>query len=152
MDHPELFWGVIASMLVGNAMLVVLNVPLIRIFVMLLRVPASLMAPCILLFCVIGAFSINNSLFDVAVVIACGFLAYGLRKSGFDLAPLLLAFLLGSLLEENLRQGLILGFGNPVVFFTSGISLAFLIVAGLTLLLPAMRRLWWVRQVQQSKA
>jgi putative tricarboxylic transport membrane protein len=151
-DHPELFWGVIASMLVGNAMLVVLNVPLIRIFVMLLRVPASLMAPCILLFCVIGAFSINNSLFDVTVVIACGFLAYGLRKSGFDLAPLLLAFLLGSLLEENLRQGLILGFGNPVVFFTSGISLAFLIVAGLTLLLPAMHRLWWVRQVQQSKA
>jgi putative tricarboxylic transport membrane protein len=128
-------------MLLGNAMLIVLNVPLIRVFVMLLRVPPWLMAPCILLFCVIGAFSINNSLFDVSVVIASGFVAYGLRKSGFDLAPLLLAFLLGSLLEENLRQGMILGFGSPVVFFTSPISLAFLVVASLTLLLPAVRQI-----------
>lgn len=138
-DHPELFWGVVASMLIGNAMLIVLNVPLIRIFVMLLRVPTSLMIPSILLFCVIGSFSINNSYFDVVVVIACGFLAYGLRKSGFDLAPLLLAFLLGSLLEANLRQGMILGFGSPIVFFTSPISLAFLAVATLTLVLPALR-------------
>lgn len=140
-DHPELFWGVVASMLVANAMLIVLNVPLIRIFVMLLRIPPALMAPLILLFCVIGAFSINNSLFDVAIVIISGFIAYGLRKSGFDVAPLLLAFLLGSLLEENLRQGLILGFGSPLVFIHSPISLAFLIVAALTLLLPAARSL-----------
>jgi putative tricarboxylic transport membrane protein len=140
-DHPDLFWGVVASMLLGNAMLIVLNVPLISIFVMLLRVPTWLMAPSILLFCVIGAFSINNSLFDVGLVIASGFVAYGLRKSGFDLAPLLLAFLLGSLLEENFRQGIILGFGNPIVFFTSPISLAFLAVAALTLILPALRHI-----------
>jgi putative tricarboxylic transport membrane protein len=140
-DHPDLFWGVVASMLIGNAMLIVLNVPLIRVFVMLLRVPASMMMPCILLFCVIGSFSINNSLFDVAVVIVCGFLAYGLRKGGFDLAPLLLAFLLGSLLEANLRQGMILGFGSPVVFLTSPISFAFLAAASLTLLMPVLRHL-----------
>ena len=140
-DHPELFWGVIASMLIGNAMLIVLNVPLIRVFVLLLRIPSAMMAPSILIFCVIGAFSINNSLFDVGVVTICGFLAYGLRKSGFDLAPLLLAFLLGSLLEENLRQGLILGFGSPVLFVTSPISLAFLVIAALTLTLPLMRQL-----------
>src|SRR3546814_3252985 len=96
-------------MLIGNTMLIVLNVPLIRVFVMLLRIPPAIMAPSILVFCVIGAFSIHNSVFDVGVAILCGFLAYGLRKSGFDLAPLLLAFLLGSLLEQNLRQGLILG-------------------------------------------
>ncbi|MBO6720031.1 MAG: tripartite tricarboxylate transporter permease [Rhizobiaceae bacterium] len=144
-DHPELFWGVIASMLIGNAMLIVLNVPLIRVFVLLLRIPPAMMAPSILIFCVIGAFSIHNSLFDVGVVTICGFLAYGLRKCGFDLAPLLLAFLLGSLLEENLRQGLILGFGSPVLFVTSPISLAFLVIAALTLILPLMRHLRWQR-------
>jgi putative tricarboxylic transport membrane protein len=144
-DHPELFWGVIASMLIGNAMLIILNVPLIRVFVLLLRIPPAMMAPSILIFCVIGAFSINNSLFDVGVVTICGFLAYGLRKSGFDLAPLLLAFLLGSLLEENLRQGLILGFGSPVLFVTSPISLAFLVIAALTLVLPLMRQMRWRR-------
>jgi putative tricarboxylic transport membrane protein len=138
-DHPDLFWGVVASMLIGNAMLIVLNVPLIRIFVMLLRVPPAIMAPSILLFCVIGAFSINNSSFDVTVVIVCGFIAYVLRRSGFDLAPLLLAFLLGSLLEQNLRQGLILGYGNPVVFLASPISLAFVAAAVLTLALPLVR-------------
>lgn len=138
-DHPELFWGVVASMLVGNAMLIVLNVPLIRIFVLLLRVPASFMTPSILLFCVVGSFSINNSLFDVLVVIVCGFMAYGLRKAGFDVAPLLLSFLLGSLLEANLRQGMILGFGSPMVFLKSPISLAFLAVAALTLVLPSLR-------------
>jgi len=139
-DNPGLFWAVVASMLIGNAMLIVLNVPLIRVFVLLLRVPPAVMAPCILLFCVIGAFSINNSGFDVIVVIVCGFLAYGLRKGGFDLAPLLLAFLLGSLLEQNLRQGLILGYGSPLVFLTSPISLAFLAGAALTLALPLLRR------------
>jgi len=144
-DHPDIFWGVIASMLIGNAMLIVLNVPLIRVFVLLLRIPSAMMAPSILIFCVIGAFSINNSLFDVGVVTICGFLSYGLRKSGFDLAPLLLAFLLGSLLEENLRQGLILGFGSPVLFVTSPISLTFLVIAALTLVLPLMRQLRWRR-------
>ena len=138
-EHPELFWGVVASMLVANAMLIVLNVPLIRIFVLLLRIPPAIMAPSILLVCVIGAFSINNSSFDVMVVVVCGFLSYGLRKAGFDLAPLLLAFLLGSLLEQNLRQGLILGFGDPRIFLSSPISLSFILAAGLTLVLPLIR-------------
>ncbi len=140
-DHPDLFWGVVASMLAANAMLIVLNVPLIRVFVMLLRVPPALMTPSILLFCVIGAFSIHNSAFDVSVAIVTGFLAYGLRRSGFDLAPLLLAFVLGSMLEQNLRQGLILGLGSPLVFLRSPISLAFLSVAALTLLVPLLRPL-----------
>ncbi|KKX29411.1 tripartite tricarboxylate transporter permease [Rhizobium sp. LC145] len=140
-EHPELFWGIVASMLVGNAMLVVLNVPLIRIFVLLLRIPAAMMAPLIVLFCVIGAFSMNNSLFDVGVVIGCGVVAYGLRKAGFDLAPLLLAFLLGSLLEENLRQGLILGLGNPRIFVESPISLTVILFTVAILIAPAVRDL-----------
>jgi putative tricarboxylic transport membrane protein len=138
-DHPHLFWGVVASMLIGNAMLIVLNVPLIRIFVLLLRVPPRIMSPSILVFCVIGAFSIHNSVFDVGVVTISGIFAYGLRKSGFDLAPLLLAFLLGSLLEQNLRQGLIMGYGSLSVFVSSPISLTFLSIAGATLLLPLIR-------------
>ncbi|NTA14014.1 tripartite tricarboxylate transporter permease [Agrobacterium tumefaciens] len=140
-EHPQLFWGVVASMLVGNAMLIILNVPLIRVFVLLLRIPASVMAPLIVLFCVIGAFSINNSLFDVGVVIGCGFIAYGLRKAGFDLAPLLLAFLLGSLLEENVRQALIIGLGDPRVFAESPISLTVILFTLVVLLVPIVNRL-----------
>ncbi|MFJ1310884.1 tripartite tricarboxylate transporter permease [Agrobacterium pusense] len=139
-EHPQLFWGIVASMLVGNAMLIVLNVPLIRVFVMLLRIPQSVMAPLIVLFCVIGAFSMNNSLFDVGVVLVCGFVAYGLRKAGFDMAPLLLAFLLGSLLEENVRQGLVLGLGSPLVFAQSPISLVVMLFTAAILLLPLVKR------------
>ncbi|WP_186400811.1 tripartite tricarboxylate transporter permease [Stappia sp. P2PMeth1] len=146
-DHPHLFWGVVASMLIGNAMLIVLNVPMIRVFVLLLRVPPTIMAPCILVFCVIGAFSIHNSSFDVGVVIVCGILSYSLRKSGFDLAPLLLSFLLGSLLEQNLRQGLIMGYGSFSVFITSPISVVFLATAGVTLLMPVLR---YVKQIRDG--
>lgn len=140
-EHPQLFWGVVASMLVGNAMLIILNVPLIRVFVMLLKIPEFVMAPLIVLFCVIGAFSMNNSLFDVGVVLVCGFVAYGLRKAGFDMAPLLLAFLLGSLLEENIRQALVLGLGSPLVFAQSPISLTVLLFTAVIMLVPVVKRL-----------
>ena len=128
-------------MLVGNAMLIILNVPLIRVFVMLLKIPEFVMAPLIVLFCVIGAFSMNNSLFDVGVVLVCGFVAYGLRKAGFDMAPLLLAFLLGSLLEENIRQALVLGLGSPLVFAQSPISLTVLLFTAVIMLVPVVKRL-----------
>lgn len=140
-EHPQLFWGIVASMLIGNAMLIILNVPLIRVFVLLLKIPQTLMAPLIVLFCVIGAFSMNNSMFDVGVVIGCGVVAYGLRKAGFDLAPLLLAFLLGSLLEENFRQGLILGLGNPRVFIDSPISFTVILFTIMVLVAPAAKGL-----------
>jgi len=135
-QHPDLFWGVIASMLIGNAMLLILNIPLVRFFVMLLRVPQAYMTPCIMLFCTIGAFSINNSMFDVGVMIASGFGAYALRKAGFDLAPLLLAFLLGSLLEQNVEQSLIIATGDYTAFLRSPISLGFLIMAAAAVLFP----------------
>ena len=135
-DHPELFWGVIASMFVGNLMLVVLNVPLVGLFVSLLRVPTAIMSALIVVFCVIGAFSLNNSMFDVGAMIGFGLLGYALRKIGYDVAPLLLAFVLGSMFEQNLRQGLIIGFGSPLVFLKSPISAAFLGLACVVTLAP----------------
>lgn len=140
-EHPEMFWGVIASMFVGNAILVILNVPLVGLFVSLLRVPRAMMAILILFFCVIGAYSLNNNMFDVAVMLAFGFVGYGLRKTGFDVAPLLLAFVLGRLFEESLMQGLIIGHGELSAFLISPLSAVFLAVAVLIVLLPAVLRL-----------
>ncbi len=135
-DHPELFWGVIASMLVGNVMLVVLNIPLVGLFVSLLRVPANILSPLIVMFCVIGAYSLNNAMFDVFALIGFGILGYGLRKAGYDVAPFLLAFVIGSMFEQNLRQGLIVGFGDPLVFIGSPISAAFLAFAAAIVVFP----------------
>jgi putative tricarboxylic transport membrane protein len=135
-DHPELFWGVIASMFVGNIMLVVLNIPLVGVFVSLLRVPANVLSPLIVVFCVIGAYSLNNAMFDVFAMIGFGFLGYCLRKAGYDVAPFLLAFVIGSMFEQNLRQGLIVGYGDPLVFIRSPISAAFLTFAAALVTFP----------------
>jgi putative tricarboxylic transport membrane protein len=136
LDHPQLFWGVVASMFVGNLMLVALNVPLVGLFVALLKVPRGIMACLIITFCVIGAFSLNNSMFDVGAMIGFGIVGYGLQKGGFDTTPMLLAFVLGSLFEQNLRQGLIIGFGDPLVFLTSGISATLLAFAAMLVVVP----------------
>jgi putative tricarboxylic transport membrane protein len=136
-ERPDLFWGVIASMFVGNVMLVVLNIPLVGVFVSLLRVPQSIMSVLIVIFCVIGAYSLNNSMFDVMAIIAFGILGYALRRGGYDVAPLLLAFVLGGLFEQNLRQGLIVGFGDPLAFVRSPISAAMLAIALAAILAPA---------------
>ncbi|SMH29522.1 tripartite tricarboxylate transporter permease [Mesorhizobium australicum] len=144
-DHPEMFWGVIASMFVGNAILVVLNVPLVGLFVSLLRVPRAVMSILILFFCVIGAYSINNNMFDVGTMLAFGLVGYGLRKTGFDVAPLLLAFVLGRLFEESLMQGLIIGHGQATAFLTSPLSAFFLAIAFLIVFLPTVLRLRGVK-------
>lgn len=145
-DHPEIFWGVIASMLFGNVMLVILNVPMVRLFVSLLRVPTRILAPCILLFCMVGAFSINNNMVDVAVAMLCGLLGYVLRRTGFDPVPLLIAFVLGGILEKAVRQALLIGYGSPYVFVERPIALSLLVVAALLLLLPLARHLVAVLQ------
>ena len=139
--HATLFWGVVASMLVGNLMLIVLNVPLIGLFVAMLRIPVGVLGPFVVLFCAIGAYSLNNNATDVVAMMAFGLLGYGLRKGGFDPAPLLLAFVLGRMFEPLLRQGLILGYGDPVVFLTSPLSALFLAGAALLVLWPAGRAL-----------
>ena len=139
-ERPDLFWGVIASMFVGNLMLVILNIPLVGVFVSLLRVPQSIMSVLIVMFCVIGAYSLNNSMFDVMAMIAFGVLGYALRRGKYDVAPLLLAFVLGGLFEQNLRQGLIIGFGDPQAFIRSPISAGMLFAAVAALVAPALWR------------
>jgi putative tricarboxylic transport membrane protein len=103
-NRPDLFFGVIASMLIGNLMLVVLNVPLISVFVLLLRVPGSIMAPLIIVFCVVGAYTLSNSVAEVVIMIGFGIAGYLMRKIDLDPAPLVLAFVLGNILETNFRQ------------------------------------------------
>jgi putative tricarboxylic transport membrane protein len=140
---PHLFWGLIASMWIGNAMLVILNLPLIGLWVKLLSVPYRLLYPLILLCCAIGAYSTNNNMFDVWVAIVFGFLGYIFLKLGCEPAPLLLGYILGPLLEENLRRALVLSRGDYTVFATRPMSAVMLVMAlGLLILvvLPTIRK------------
>jgi putative tricarboxylic transport membrane protein len=141
--QPDLFWGVIASMWIGNFMLVVLNLPLIGIWVRLLTVPYRFLFPAILIFCCIGAYSLNNSALEVAFIAVFGFLGYVFRKLDCEPAPLVLGFILGPLMEENFRRTMVLSRGNPAVFLTRPISCGLLIASLLLLslvVLPAFRR------------
>ena len=131
-DHPDVFWGVLSSMYVGNVMLLVLNLPLIPMWVQVLKIPAKYLYPLILLFCLIGAYSMNNSVFDVFVMIIFGVVGYLFRKFEFEGAPLVLAFVLGPLLDMNLRQALLMSNGNFIDFFIRPISA---VTLGLSILL-----------------
>jgi putative tricarboxylic transport membrane protein len=115
-DHPQIFWGLIASMLVGNLMLVLLNLPLVGLFVSMLRIPYGYLAPIILLISIIGVFSIKASSFDLLVMILFGVIGYGLRRGGYDIAPLLLAFVLGDRIEVNYRRALTISDGDLWIF------------------------------------
>jgi len=139
--HPELFWTVIASMVVGNAILLVLNVPLLPVFVMLLSIPSRYLLPLILLFCMIGAFSLNNSVWDVFLMSVFGVAGYALRKAGFDLAPLVIAVVLGPILENSVQQALLIGYGSPMIFVQNPISATFLVIAVAVMFSPFALRL-----------
>jgi putative tricarboxylic transport membrane protein len=142
-ERPQLFWGMIASMWVGNLMLVVLNLPLIGMWIKLLTVPYRVLYPSILLFCCIGVYSISNAPFDVMQTAIFGVVGYVFVKLECEPAPLILGFILGPLMEENLRRAMLLSRGDPVVFFTRPISLAMLCIAGFLLLIvvmPAVRK------------
>lgn len=128
-EHPEIFWGTVASMYVGNVMLLVLNLPLIGIWVQVLKVPYRTLFPLIILFCFIGAYSIGTNVFDLYIMFVFGVIGYFLRKLNYEPAPLVLAFVLGPLLEKNLRQALILSDGNLNVFLTRPLSAICLIIA-----------------------
>jgi putative tricarboxylic transport membrane protein len=134
-SNPSLFWGLVVSMWVGNLMLVVLNLPLIGIWIKLLTVPYRVLYPAILLFCAIGVYSISNASFDVAQTAAFGALGLVFFKLECEPAPLLLGFVLGPMMEENLRRAMLLSRGDPTVFFTRPISLGMLIAAAALLLL-----------------
>lgn len=121
-QHPELFWGVVASMLVGNAMLLALNLPLIGLWVRLLRVPYEILFPLILFLCAIGVYSVNNSRVDVYLMVLFGLVGYLMQKLGFEPAPLALAYVLGPILETALRQSLIMSGGSFAIFVTRPIA------------------------------
>ena len=142
-SNPTLFWGLVVSMWIGNLMLVILNLPLIGVWVQLLRVPYGLLYPMILTFCCIGVYSINNNPFDVYITIICGALGYLFAKLKCEPAPLILGFILGPMMEENLRRAMLLSRGDPSTFFTRPISLVLLMMAIfllLLILLPSIKK------------
>jgi TctA family transporter len=138
--NPELFWGIVASMWIGNLMLLVLNLPLVGVWVRLLRIPYRWLFPCIVMFCCIGNYAVNNNPVDVYLCAALGVFGYVLAKLECEPAPLLLGFVLGPLMEEHLRRAMLLSRGDPTVFFTRPISLAFM-VATLLVLVVTLRGL-----------
>jgi putative tricarboxylic transport membrane protein len=126
-QHPQLFWGTIASMYVGNAMLVILNLPLIGLWVRILRVPYNILFPLILLFCFIGVYSLNNNFYEILIMVAFGVFGYLIRKFGYEGAPFLLALVLGPMLETAFRQSML--YGDPFILFKRPISIVLLILA-----------------------
>jgi putative tricarboxylic transport membrane protein len=141
--EPELFWGLIVSMWIGNLLLVLLNLPLIGLWVRLLRIPYHVLFPAIIVFACIGTYSLDQNPYDIIAIAIFGLLGYGLIKLGCEPAPLLLGFVLGPLLEDHLRRALIISHGDPTVFLTRPISavlLAFAIGALVLAVLPAIRR------------
>ena len=142
-EQPKLFWGIIASMWLGNFMLVVINLPLVGIWVRLLMVPYRMLFPAILLLCCIGVYGVNNSWVEVAITAGFGVLGYVFYKLGCEPAPLILALILGPLMEENLRRALLISRGDPMIFLQRPISAVLLIMATLLVLafvLPAMKK------------
>jgi len=141
-ERPALFWGLIASMWIGNLMLLVLNLPLVGLWIKLLAVPYRLLFPAIFVFCCIGVYTVDSKVFDVYAIAVLSALAYFMLKLDCEPAPLILGFILGPMMEENLRRTLMIAFGDVTVFVTRPISAAFLIAAAVLLVviaLPALR-------------
>jgi len=141
-EHPEVFWGIVASMYIGNILLLVLNLPLIGIWVKVLKIPYRIIFPLIILFCIIGAYAINMSTLDLEIMLGFGVLGYLMRKFDYDPAPLVMAFILGPLMETSMRQALLISQGSFSIFYTRPLSAVCLGIAGvllLTNLIPFMK-------------
>jgi putative tricarboxylic transport membrane protein len=136
--YPDLFWGVVGSMYIGNIMLVILNLPLVGLWVKILRVPYVILFPLIFLFCLVGSYTLNNNVVDVYVMVVFGIIGYLIRKVDYPLAPFILAFILGPQFEKYLSQSLIIGDGNPMIFLSRPISAALIIIAIALILVPPM--------------
>lgn len=136
-NHPDIFWGVVSSMYIGNVMLLVLNLPLIPMWVQVLKIPYWLLFPLILLFCIIGAYSLNNAVFDVIVMLTFGVVGYFFKKFQYECAPLLFAYVLGSMIEINLRHSLMFSQGSFQIFFTRPIA-AVLVISAIILFITSM--------------
>jgi TctA family transporter len=142
-DQPAMFWGLIVSMWIGNLMLLILNLPLVGLWIKLISIPYHFLYPIILGFCCIGVFSLNNSTFDIYMMAVFGLLGFAFRRLGAEPAPMLLAFILGPMMEEYLRRALLLSYGDPTVLISSPISGTLLLIAGVLIvlvLLPTISR------------
>lgn len=133
-QRPDIFWGVIASMYLGNAMLVVLNLPLVGLWVKVLKIPYRILMPLIVLFCLIGAYSLNNNVVELIIMIVFGVVGYCLRRLGYEEAPMVLAFVLGPLLERSFRQSLIMSDGSFMIFLQKPLSAISLVVSALLII------------------
>ena len=141
-EHPQLFWGVLCSMYIGNIMLLALNLPLIGMWVRLLTVPYHYLAVVVVMICVIGAYSVKSATFDVGAMVVFGVVGYLMRKGGFPAAPLILAMILGPILERSLQQSLISSGGSPMIFIEKPISALLLAVAAFLMLTPVLKKMW----------
>ena len=146
-QNPGLFWGVIVSMYIGNGMLLVLNLPLIGMWVKVLKVPYRILFPLILLFCLIGVYSVSNAVFDIYIMVVFGIVGYLMKKFEYEGAPLVLAFVLGPLLENNLRKSLIMSQGDFSIFFIRPLSAICLLIAFFLLVSPLIP---WMRKKRKE--
>jgi putative tricarboxylic transport membrane protein len=137
-QHPDVFWGLAASMYVGNLFLLVLNLPLVGLFVRILRVPRWFLMPAVAALSIVAVYAVNSSAFDLLLMTGFGVLGYLMRKTGFPLAPVILGLVLGPLLEKNLRRALALSGGDWDILFSSGLALLLWAAAALILVLPGL--------------
>lgn len=137
-EHPDVFWGFVASMYVGNLMLLLLNLPLVSVFVSVLRIPYAYLYPMIIMFCIIGVYEVSHSIVDVWIMLIMGVLGYVLRKFGFDPAPLVLGLVIAPLFEQSLRQSLIMSNGNYLIFFNRPIAAGLILLCCVLLALSAL--------------
>jgi putative tricarboxylic transport membrane protein len=140
-EHPQMFWGLIASMYIGNVMLLILNLPLIGLWVKVLKVPYPILFPLILMFCLIGSYSLNNSVVEVLIMIVFGFIGYLMKKFNYEAAPVVLALVLGPRFETALRRSLLLEHGDLTIFFTRPISAILFAIAVALIVLPLIPKI-----------
>jgi putative tricarboxylic transport membrane protein len=157
-EHPQVFWGFVASMYVGNLMLLALNLPLVGLFVSVLRIPYAYLYPLIIMFCIVGVYLVNNSIVDVWIMLIMGVVGYLLRKLDFDPAPLVLGLVIAPTFELSLRQSLVMSNGNWAIFFSGQrpIAAALFAVCGVLLALAALswlsRRDWRKGMEEEGRA
>jgi len=155
-EHPDVFWGFIASMYVGNLMLLALNLPLVGLFVNVLRIPYAYLYPLIIMFCIIGVYEVNHSIIDVWIMLVMGVIGYLLRKFDFDPAPLVLGLVIAPTFEMSLRQSLIMSNGAWTIFFERPISASLLAISAGLLTLSAislvMKRKDWRAKLAEVEA
>ena len=141
-EHPQLFWGVIGSMYIGNIFLLILNLPLIGLWVQILKIPYIILFPLIFLFTLVGSYSLNNDVNDTMITIVSGVFGYLMKKFDFEPAPLIMALILGPMFEDALRQSLVLSNGSLRIFFSRPISAVLLLVAIFLLISPVILRVF----------